>query len=178
MTQFQHTLRQLLTGEKTETSRICKLQDEAFSILGLWEDEGGEILSVYNHDQERKVWVTGKDYAIQPARGVHSVGRYRVEAIWRQDVRMLTYAQVQAEGFFSLVAFLGVWSQMHDKPVEEFRRQCGLKNFNYDAMDEYMKNRPAERYQAWRMTIKVLWETIDYEAPAVRALQIVKSDIQ
>ena len=171
MTQFQHTLRQLLTGQKTETSRIVKEGQEYAGALP------HAIPLVYQWDKNinytRTVWQVGKDYAIQPGRGVKSVGRYRVETIWRQDVRTLTLGQVEAEGFNSLwIGFWEVWCKMHDAPaVADMQHIRALTGSHLDAKKILME-RPAERYQAWRMTISVLWETVDWSAPAVAALQI------
>ena len=175
MTQFQHTLRQLLTGEKTETSRIVKPEQDYTGALPHF------IPSVYVRDEwgnYRTIWKTGNDYAIQPARGVHSVGRYRVEAIWRQDVRTLTLGQVEDEGFKKALwgDFWLVWCKMHDPAA--FKEICerwdehyhDFKDITLTGVKNYLLERPAERYQAWRMTIHVLWETVDYEA--VRKLGI------
>jgi len=183
MTQFQHTLKALLEGRKTETSRIVKPGDYTFmcgerpapwparGIVPLYSDVWGERQTP--DDPQRRLihwikWQQDKDYAIQPARGVHSVGRYRVEAIWRQDVRDLTEAQRKAEGFKSMTEFWTIWCQMHDA-----RFQLTGGKWWTDLI-----HRPAERYQAWRMTIKVLWDTVDFDAPAVRTLQIDRSDLK
>ncbi len=148
MTQFQHTLRQLLTGEKTETSRIALPEPDGTGLrdgeMFRWPN-GVKAVQRFNASQMKwiTVWLEGQEYAIQPARGVRSVGRYRVEAIWWQDVRSLTAQQIKAEGFSSAQAFDALWQKMH-----------------------------GEHYEAWRMSIRVLWETVDWDAPAVRALQI------
>jgi hypothetical protein len=155
MTQFQHTLKALLEGRKTETSRIIKANQ-------LWYPNLGVVANSNDHGwNNRTVWAIGKDYAIEPRRDVRSVGRYRVEAIWRQDVRTLTQAQVKAEGFVSMFEFMKVWVGMHDPEM----RDLAWSAYRIDA-------RPNDRYTAWRMKINVLWETIDWNAPAVAALQI------
>lgn len=168
MTQFQHTLKALLEGRKTETSRIVKVNQ-------LWYPNLGVIADSDDHGwNNRTVWAIGKDYAIEPHRGVRSVGRYRVEAIWRQDVRTLTLGQVDAEGFGAplWIGFWEVWCKMHDpQAVADMQHIRALTGSQLDAK-KILAERPAERYQAWRMTIRVLWEAVDWDAPAVRALHI------
>jgi hypothetical protein len=164
MTQFQHTLKALLEGRKTETSRIIK--PDQYLV--------GENFVQYVRSSSglhRVYFEKGKDYAIQPARGVRSVGRCRVEAIWRQDVRTLTLGQVDDEGFTSWQEFWTVWCKMHDPSPLPFQKIDGYFPSILDCKNALME-RPAERYQAWRMTIKVLWDTVDWNAPAVKALHI------
>lgn len=172
MTQFQHTLKALLEGRKTETSRIALPHSDGTGTFDCedirWPNgiESVQRLKVGVLGW-RTVWQVGKDYAIEPHRGVRSVGRYRVEAIWRQDVRTLTLGQIEAEGFENRYDFLSVWCAMHDKQFKPIAAH-GWAHLDY---------RPAERYQAWRMTIQVLWETVNWDARAVRALQIEKSKL-
>jgi len=184
MTQFQHTLKALLEGRKTETSRIIRPGER---LEDFYYDGPNQHVYAAN---DRLVWATDgwlldKTYAIQPGRTIKSVGRYRVEAIWRQDVRTLIQAQVEAEGFYEKWDFLLTWTMMHDKTIYpamfDAFEDCNDPGRHhpdfapsFGAITRYTVDRPAERYQAWRMTIKVLWETVDWEASAVRALQIEK----
>jgi hypothetical protein len=176
MTQFQHTLKALLEGRKTETSRIVKANQ-------LWYPNLGVIADSEDHGwNNRTVWAIGKDYAIQPGRTIKSIGRYRVEAIWRQDVRTLTAEQISAEGFYAAWGsrwdFMQVWIQMHDTGYYNLLRKHAMLpgEANHPSSEAYwgtrLNERLAERYQAWRMTIQVLWDTVDWDAPAVKALQI------
>lgn len=185
MTQFQHTLRQLLTGAKTETSRIVKPDERWVNgdvgipyKGGVYCFNGAAVIAALKPGAR---FVKGKDYAIVPARGVKSVGRFRVEAIWRQDVRTLTPEQTKAEGFLNYAAFMVVWCKMHDPtfkmdydPQGDWRIQLLGKGTVVTALEwlKILQLRPDAFYQAWRMTISVLWETVDWDAPAVRALQI------
>jgi hypothetical protein len=179
MTQFQHTLKALLEGRKTETSRIALPEPDGtgtFDCEAIRYPLGVSAVQRYlpGWGKWRTVWETGKDYAIVPRRGVHSVGRYRVEAIWRQDVRTLTLGQVEAEGFSDelWVGFWWTWCSMHDRVKwDEFVTPDGFPRSGTEVKQMLME-RPSERYQAWRMTIRVLWETVDWDAPAVCALQI------
>jgi hypothetical protein len=147
MTLFQHTLKQLLTGQKTETSRLALPEPDGTSCKGteMIQYPNGTKSVMRGADMRWfPKWQVGKDYAIQPNRGVKAVGRYRIEDIWWQDVRSLSNAQVQAEGFASYDDFMRLWIRMHG----------------------------TDKFEAWRMEISVLWDTVNWEAPAVLALEI------
>lgn len=167
MTQFQHTLKQLLMGQKTETSRLALPEPNG---TGEYDCEmitfpmGTMAVSLLKKNARNwsHKWVVGKDYAIQPSRTAKSIGRFRVLNIWRQDVRTLTAEQAEAEGFESRLAFLSCWIKMHDPRIYNQWQGVLLR----------VDNRPNEYYSAWRMSITVLWDTINWDAPAVAALQI------
>lgn len=139
MTLFQHTLGQLLRGEKTETSRLALPEADGEHIIGreMIQYPMG-IKSVMRGTAQgwRVKWQVGSEYAIQPRRGVKSIGKYRLVDIWWQDLRSLSNAQVQAEGFESFDDFVYLWTKMHGTNV----------------------------FEAWRMEIEVLYETIDWNA--------------
>lgn len=184
MTIFQHTLRQLLNGQKTETSRLALPEPDGTKCAGteMIAYPNG-IMSVQRGATDDSHWITrwqvGKDYAIQPARTVKSIGRFRVDHIWKQDVRTLTDEQVQAEGFkdgldiTGMQAFLRVWTEMHD--VIAYAR---MGHKPKDQWQNFLDGRDYRLYIAWRLKITVLWDTIDWEVPAVKILHIVKKDMQ
>lgn len=173
MTQFQHTLKALLEGRKTETSRIALPESDGTGTFDceMMRYPGTPTVQRFEVKKNywRVIWAVGQTYAIQPARGVKSVGRYRVEAIWRQDVRTLTTGQVINEGFMDRVTFYEVWCEMHDSSLLPLP---AWGNAAPPEIQRYLNKRPFERYQAWRMTIQVLWDTVDWDALAVKALHI------
>lgn len=182
---FQHTLGALLRGEKTETSRLIKPGDELFA-----GDFDPDSVMRRGYSSYRTIYEVGKDYAIQPGRTVKSVGRFKVLGIWRQDVRTLTPEQVAAEGFAvkndmgseGYYYFMKTWIAMHDHnfdfrfdaSIVDYRVRVGRVNdiVAWDTLKQMINSRPAEKYMAWRMSIKVLWDTVDWTAPAVVALGI------
>lgn len=179
MTQFQHTLRQLLLGEKTETSRRVLQAPDGATAIGcemIQYPMGVKAVMRGSSDDARWIarWIVGRDYAIQPERTAKSIGRYRLNDVWLQDVRTLTLGQVDAEGFSSgiWIAFWEVWCKMHDKPVVSDIQHVRALTGSHVKAQALLMDRPAERYLAWRMSISVLWDTIDWDAPAIRALQI------
>jgi hypothetical protein len=190
VTQFQHTLAALLRGKKTETSRIIRSGER---LEDFYYDGPNQHVYAAN---DRLVWATNgslfdQTYAIQPRRGQKSIGRFKVEKIWRQDVRTLTVEQLQAEGMPILGGwyhFVQLWAKMHDKAFEfnfdpsavDYRVREGKRRdiVGWDTLKEMIANRPAERYQAWRLKIRVLNETVDWDSPAVvRALQTTQSTV-
>ena len=168
MTQFGYTLKPLLLGDKTETSRLVHEGDYTWvcgEMDAPWKPRGfTSLYSSVHHASDRPRFVAGKDYPIEPGRGKKSVGRYRILTIWRQDVRTMLLAQREAEGFHDLYGFWMVWGKMYDAGFLS-------KNGIYAYCAE-LKNRPEDRYRAWRMEIEVLWDTIQWDAPAVQALAI------
>ena len=180
MTLFQHTLGALLRGEKTETSRLALPDGDGEHIIGremIQFPNGKKAVMRGANMRWFPKWQVGSTYAIQPNRGIKAVGRYEVLDVWKQDVRMLTMDQVDAEGFDSARCFWDVWMKMHD--LEYWKRLYkamllpGQTNSSSNAqMKMALMNRPAERYAAWRMSISVVWNTIDWDAPAVQVLKI------
>lgn len=176
MTLFQHTLGQLLRGEKTETSRLSLPHADGEHIVNremIQWPSGVKSVMRGTAQGWRIKWQVGQQYAIQPARGVKSIGKYKLLDVWQQDVRTLTPQQVTAEGFSNLSGFLVVWCAMHDKtqnPVVLGTNDEPLDDLWHKA---FMAQHPyPERYQAWRMKIEVQYETVDWDAPAVKWLQI------
>lgn len=175
MTLFQHTLGQLLRGEKTETSRLALPLADGEHIVGreMIQYPSGVKSVMRGTDKGWRIkYQVGKEYAIQPARGVASIGRYRLVDIWWQDVRQLTWDQIEAEGFPNHVQFLNVWTKMHDLPAYEIWRDYRIPHGKYKSAVDFIESRPDERYQAWRMKIEVFWDTVDWDAPTVLALGI------
>lgn len=185
MTLFQHTLGQLLRGEKTETSRLALPLADGEHLVGremIQYPMGNKAVMRGTPHGWRLKWQVGRDYAIQPARGVKSVGSYRIDDIWWQDVRRTTLQQAIDEGFVYRIDFLHLWGLMHDPEFKwefdsrilDYRVSVGHKKYILDSaqMLEMIDTRPAEHYQAWRMSITVQYETIDWDAPAVKALGI------
>lgn len=173
MTLFQHTLGQLLRGEKTETSRLSLPLADGEHIVGremIQYPMGNKSVMRGTAQGWRIKWQVGKTYAIQPARGVASIGQYRLVDIWQQDVRTLTADQIAAEGFkdgslrSGKVKFFMLWTQMHDKNI--------AGRFERKPLFIYLDNRPTEFYLAWRMKIEIVYESINWDAPAVKALNI------
>lgn len=189
MTLFQHTLGQLLRGEKTETSRLALPHADGEHIVGremIQYPMGNKAVMRGTPHGWRLKWQVGKDYAIQPARGVKAIGQYRIVDIWWQDVRTLTREQSEAEGFAwptPWTDFIQLWVKMHDSARQFSLGEDGFYHYHRGVgygwqiaqltdLIDMINNRPAEHYQAWRMSIEVLWHTVDWNAPAVKALEI------
>jgi hypothetical protein len=64
---------------------------------------------------ERIAALVGKDVAICPGRGKHSIGRARIQrvTIERFEPGRITYAEANAEGCVSESEFMGLWARIH-----------------------------------------------------------------
>jgi len=159
---FQHTHEMVLTGRKTQTRRIKKKGEHfedgrvfTFDICSFKAVDGAGQVGLFNGHKERTRWEVGKTYAVQPARGQPAIGRIRITGIREQDVREISDADVRAEGFASKANFLETWTQMHDRLAHvrllEYQR-LGLPH----VWENYLQNRPAERYQAWVLEFQLV----------------------
>ena len=104
---FQHTLPQLLSGEKTQTRRVVKKGDEA--------DYDGERIAAVRKGG-RMQWQVGKDYSVQPHRNARAVARIRMLAIRREKVGDISPEDVVKEGFDTREAFLETFAHINNDP--------------------------------------------------------------
>lgn len=108
---FQHTWRQVLAGEKTQTRRLVKLPQIGHRRDGDWlyDHFGIEPPSVYTCTPETykkspcfpkatRKWQVSKDYAVQPGRGQKQVGRIRITAIRQERLQAISEEDAIAEG--------------------------------------------------------------------------------
>lgn len=91
--------------------------------------------------------------------------RIRITDIKREDVCTISAEDARAEGFANFFEFMRVWCEMHDKPlysafprIEESADNLVSLRQQYleDKLWAYAKERPAERYQAWKLTFEVV----------------------
>lgn len=102
-------------------------------------------------------WQVGRTYAVQPARAKNAIARIRITDIRREDVRLISEADAQAEGFKTATEFFLTWCKMHDKrlllPI--------IPNYDtgsivwHGARNELM-SRPAKHYAAWVLTFELV----------------------
>ena len=102
---FQYTLDLLLSGRKTQTCRIAKPNETAVHA------SSGAIIAVTvnEHDKYR----VGKTYAVQPARAKPAVARIGLTGIDRKQIRDITLAEAQAEGYSTREEFFEIWRTIH-----------------------------------------------------------------
>ncbi len=155
---FQYTIDKVLDGSKTQTRRIYKPNKHypSYSDNTYW--------AVYGVQGAPPIYEVGHTYAVQPGRGKKSVARIRVTSIRLEDVRCISQADVEAEGFTSRGEFLETWSKMHDVTahgylncdmrfgVYHLPEYGGIPAHGYETWHGYLMNRPAERYKAWTLT--------------------------
>ena len=102
---FQHTLEQVLSGQKTQTRRIIKPGDVAV------RSGQDEITAVKTNGRTK--WAVGKTYSVQPGRGKPAVARIQITRIRRETVSQISEADAIADGFTSRQAFLNTWRHIH-----------------------------------------------------------------
>lgn len=93
---FQHTLEQVLSGEKTQTRRRIK-------------------------PNKKFIYRVGKTYAVQPKRAQPSVARFEVTAIRKQRLGKMTHEEALAEGFANVADYQKLWIKQYGSfdPDEE-----------------------------------------------------------
>lgn len=57
----------------------------------------------------------GNDYAVQPGRGKHQIGRITLIDIERQELGALSYNDARAEGFRTRADFARYWMRLHER---------------------------------------------------------------
>ena len=170
---FQHTIKQVLSGEKTQTSRLVKPGEdfyldysdavkvyentENFPSIVLPQRVAWQNIATVLDAHGRRKWEVGKTYAIQPGRGQKSVGRIRVTALSRQDVRTFTYEDVNREGFATRYEFMRTWCEMHDKTAQHkmsvaywmIQAQINTAESESIRLRKLLESRPVNLYTAW-----------------------------
>ena len=58
-------------------------------------------------------YTPGRDYAVQPGRGKHAVGRIKVTAVRRERLGDISQADALREGFASRWEFIAYWRDLH-----------------------------------------------------------------
>lgn len=104
---FQYTLEQVLSGEKTATSRLVKPGESAEYI------DNGRIEAVRLRGRDK--YRIGKTYAVQPSRNEPAVARIRLLSIKRQRVSETSAEETKMEGFDCREAFFAQWRDIHGK---------------------------------------------------------------
>jgi hypothetical protein len=101
---FQYTLPQVLSGQKTQTRRIAKPNDQPLIM-------DGHIEAVLQSGRTK--WKVGKSYAVQLKRGSKQVARIQIKAIRREEVDQISAKDARKEGFQSRREFLDTWKYIH-----------------------------------------------------------------
>ncbi len=165
----------IISGAKTQTRRLAKPGE----TVSVWDSQ---IVGVYTATG-RVRFALGKTYAVCPGRGKPTVFvarlrttegveshlvtddspplyqhmadplRIRITAICREDVRSITQADAQAEGFEDRGEFWHVWTEMHDSRFYPTFRYAS----DTDQLREYgFYDRAPRHYDAWALTFEVV----------------------
>lgn len=166
----ENAIEKILRGEKTQTRHTAKPQHfvNQWHLKGKDDDTINQICV-----GSRDVYCVGKDYAVQPGLGKHSVARIRITDIRLEDVRNIRHEDAEAEGYENVMDFLAAWVFMHDGSrgfgLKErwsdhghgwYRIWTGRKTkwqtLTKTETINVLRERPAERYQAWALTFELV----------------------
>ncbi len=101
---FAYTIDQVLVGQKSQTRRVIKQEEQLHSI--------GSASRV-EIPGKRVIYQVGKSYSVQPGRGKKSVARIILTDIRREMVSAISDSDAFAEGFSSREAFMETWLTIH-----------------------------------------------------------------
>jgi len=156
---FMHTWEKVLSGEKTQTRRLAKPNHHARNLwrTGIGDDlrigmTGDNVAIGVVQSSGRDLWRLYSTYAVQPGRGKTAIARIQITNIRCEDVRHISRENAKAEGFKNRLEFLGTWVSMHDKRAEIYY----FKGQDLYEMTQHLLIRPAEYYQAWVLTFRLV----------------------
>jgi hypothetical protein len=156
----------ILSGEKTQHRVIVK-KGEFFEDADPSFDLPAGVYRWLNNfaATSRTVYAVGKTYAVQSGSGRIAEGRIRITGIRHdEDVRTISDEDVRAEGYGSLWSFFHAWCEMHDTKAHNdmfktptFVASKWLNDTHLNqGMRDWLKNRPAARYDAWVLSFEVV----------------------
>lgn len=154
---FQYTHEQVMDSSKTITSRLQKPEPDGTSVWGeMLQFPGGVPTVVRGNGVKWCVkWQVGKVYAVQPYRTAKGIGHIQITAIRAYDVRDITADEAQREGFENRRDFWVLWQSMHDKDFLPTGYSALVRK---EVLQDWLAQRPAERYSAWQLTFRLVTE--------------------
>lgn len=123
---FSRTCEQVLNREKTQTRRAAYPKDELRH-----SDEG--IPYIYNTHMKRVRFCADRDYAVQPGRSQHSIGRIKITNIRMEKLWEISLIDAIDEACLPenttrtylpteyLRGFIQTWIRLYGKAQEEYR---------------------------------------------------------
>lgn len=174
-------LDELLDGRKTQTWRLVHSDDIElvvplpesriyFKRDGMYcatpADLIDQLVITGVERKGRKLWQVGQDYAIVPKMGKPAIKthRIRITEIRRKDARLITEDDAVAAGVSDWWEYLALWTSIYDKTAyhqynfhrRDYTFESNWRKDHGTQWAEYLKRRPAERYQAWALTFALL----------------------
>jgi hypothetical protein len=150
---FQMTLDSVLSGGKTQTSRLWK-DSWATSFVSPNSDA---IRAIYScHDKQpfkRLRYEVGQVLSVQPARGQKGIAKIRILELAKRDVRNFDASDIAREGFPNKSWFFHTWTQMHDKKAHN-----GFSETDAVFNETFLISRPAEHYTALVINFELVQE--------------------
>lgn len=153
---FQHTINQVLSGAKTQTSRVWK--DTWATSFVSSQSDAIRAIYVKRKDKQpfhRLQYEVGQELSVQPARGKAGVARIRITELAKRDVRLFGDEDIAREGFQWTHEFMEVWTQMHDAKHYKW----GMIQYPEIGIMSGLHQRPAELYTALVIRFELLEES-------------------
>lgn len=157
---FQHTYELVLRCKKTQTRRIVKPYHRL-----LTKSNGTSWVDIQGKDYDRRLYVIGNTYAVQPGRGKKAVARIEITGIRQEDVRHISCEDAKAEGFEHPFEFLCKWSEMHgklkfyfDPNIVDYRvwHNKQWQTMSYQHVEQLLMVQPEQYYQAWVLEFRLI----------------------
>ena len=134
---FSRSHELVLDGSKTQTRRVAYPQDELkVHELGTgWY--GGTY--IYNRQMKRVRFCAGRDYAVQPGRSMHGVGKITITDIRMEMLHDISVADAIAEGILPdgfegevtsldyLHGFIQTWERLYKQSHKSHRWESNPK---------------------------------------------------
>ena len=119
----------VMAGRKTQTRRPVKawwtVNDRDWHQLPGYGQRGSLdavidcTVSIFPTEKHRIKWQVGKDYAVQPGRGKHAIGRMCITNIRQERAGDISEADAIAEGFDGVQGFIDIWTALYGKWTPE-----------------------------------------------------------
>ena len=139
---FFHTHEQVLSRDKTQTRRPKKPGDE------LRRTDGG-IPYVYNTITKRIRYCGGRDYAVQPGRSKHGLGKIRLTDIRMEKLLDISIMSAMAEGILPegttrpdlpteyLRGFILTWERLYKGTPNEWAKNPEVIVLEFELVERY-----------------------------------------
>jgi len=105
--------------------------------------------------RHRCIYARDRLYPLSTGYGEPVLGHIRLVCIYRQDVREITGADAQAEGYRDKMDFLTTWIQEHDPVMTSEIWQASHMPEAVNHCPVFLWDRPYEPYSAWVLRFKL-----------------------
>lgn len=139
---FSRTHEQVLSRDKTQTRRLKKPGDE------LRRTDGG-IPYIYNTITKRIRYCGGRDYAVQPGRSKHGLGKIRITDIRMEKLQKMSLMDAMAESILPegttrpdlptefIRGFVQTWQRLYLGTPNEWTKNPEVIVLEFELVERY-----------------------------------------